>query len=182
MILLYYIIILVMLIAFIALLVYMFMTLLYVLPMAKGAVYVPSKPEAIQAMVKLTKVKKGLRVADLGSGDGRLVIALAKTGAQVDGYEVNPLLIWRARRNIAKAKLQQRATIIGQSYWNVDLSIYDVITVYGITYIMKDLSQKLRAELSPGSVVTSNYFKLPNWKPVTTLNGVHLYRQPDRMK
>jgi protein-L-isoaspartate O-methyltransferase len=179
MLLIYYIIILIMLIAFIGLLIFMFLTLLYILPMAKGAVYVPSKPEAIKAMIKLAKVKSGMKVADLGSGDGRVVAALAKTGASVDGYEINPLLVWRARRNIAQAKLQKRAKIIAHSYWDADLSIYDVIVVYGITYIMKDLSRKLRAELQPGAVVASNYFKLPNWKKTTTLNGVHLYRQTD---
>jgi len=153
-----------------------FLALLYLLPMARGAVYVPSKPVAIAAMIKLGKVGPGRKVAELGSGDGRVVIALAQTGAEVHGYEINPLLVWQARRAIRRVRLHHRAFIHQQSYWDADLGVYDVITVYGITYIMKALGEKLRAELPPGSRVVSNYFKFPHWKSQKNEAGVFLYR------
>lgn len=177
MLILYYAFILLLALLFVSLLIFMFLTMLYILPMARGAVYVPSKPEAIEAMIKLANIKKGVKVAELGSGDGRVAIAFAQVGAEVDGYEVNPLLVLRARRNVAKAGLQKQVKILTKSYWDADLSEYDVVSVYGITYIMKDLSKKLRTELRPGAVVVSNYFVLPNWRKAKTLKGVHLYRQ-----
>lgn len=163
-------------IGFVALLVAMFLTLLFIFPMARGAVYVPSKPGAIAAMIKLGRVKKGRKVAELGCGDGRVVVALAQTGAEVHGYEINPLLVWRAKRAVRRAGLQGRAFIHLKSYWEVDLGVYDVITVYGITYIMKALGHKLRQELRPGSRVVSNYFTFPRWKIQQSVAGVHLYK------
>jgi len=161
----------------IGLLFLLFSTLFYVLPMAKGAVYVPSKPEAIRSMIKLAKLKPGMKVADLGCGDGRVVIAFAVAGAEAHGYEVNPLLYLKARKAILKAGLQKSAFIHLKSYWDVDLSAYDVIAVYGITYIMKDLGQKLKRELIKGSRVVSNYFTFPNWTASRTVKGVHLYQK-----
>lgn len=135
----------------------------------------PSKPEAIAAMIKLGKVGPNVKVADLGCGDGRVVIALAQTGAEAHGYEINPLLVWRAQRNIRRAGLQGKAFIHFKSYWEVDLGDYQVITLYGITYIMKGLEDKFAAELFPGTRVTSNYFEFPHWKKTKSEAGVHLY-------
>src|SRR5687768_8712914 len=52
----------------------------FVLPGITGPVYVPSPPEVVQNMIKLTKVKKGEKTIDVGSGDGRIVIAMAEAG------------------------------------------------------------------------------------------------------
>jgi precorrin-6B methylase 2 len=172
---LYLVLLIILSFGFIALLFASFLTLLFIFPMAQGAVYVPSKPEAIAAMIKLGRVKKGKKVAELGCGDGRVVVALAQTGAEVHGYEINPLLVWRAKRAVARAGLQGKAFIHLQSYWDIDLGEYDVVTVYGITYIMKALEKKLKLDLKKGACVVSNYFTFPTWKKQETVAGVHLY-------
>jgi precorrin-6B methylase 2 len=158
-----------------ALLVFLICTLFYIFPMYRGAVYVPSKPEAISAMLSLAGLKPGMKVADLGCGDGRVLVAFAQKGIEAHGYEVNPLLVWRAKRAIHKAGVKKLAFVHLKSYWDVDLSDYDVVTVYGITYIMESLEDKLRSELGPGAKVLSNYFKFPNWKSNKTINGVYRY-------
>jgi precorrin-6B methylase 2 len=164
-------------ILFLGLMAFLVCTLFYIFPMYRGAVYVPSKPEAIDTMLKLAKLKPGMKVTDLGCGDGRVVLAFAEAGAIAHGYEVNPLLVWRAKRAINKAGLGNRAFVHLKSYWDVDLSAFDVVTVYGITYIMESLEEKLIDELRPGAKVLSNYFTFPNWKKSKTLEGIHLYRQ-----
>ncbi len=173
----YWLIAIILALAFLALLAFLICTLFYILPMVKGAVYVPSKPEAIAAMLTLAKLKPGMKTVDLGCGDGRVVIAFAQAGAEAHGYEVNPLLVLRARRAIRAAKLNGRAFIHFKSYWDADLSSFDVVTVYGITYIMKDLRRKFKYELPGRAKIISNYFKLPNWPIKRTLSGVHLYLQ-----
>ena len=70
--------------------------------LVQGAIYVPSRREAIEAMLYLAKVRRGERAADLGSGDGRVMAAFAGKGAFIDGFEVNPLLVWRSRNKIKK--------------------------------------------------------------------------------
>lgn len=149
--------------------------LLFIFPMSQGAVYVPSKDSAIETMLKLGKVKKGIKSVDLGSGDGRVVAAFAQAGAQADGYEINPWLVFKARRLLYQLGLGRQTSIKMQSYWNIDLGEYDVISVYGITYIMEGLEKKLRAELRPGTIVVSNYFQFPTWKARRVVNGVRQY-------
>lgn len=167
---------------FISLLIVSFLTLLFIFPMSQGAVYVPSQPAAIAAMIALGKVKKGCRVAELGCGDGRVVVALAQTGAEVHGYEINPLLVWKARSAIKKVGLSGRAYIHLKSYWQVDFGQFDVITIYGIPYIMANLQNKLQSELPGGARVVSNQYTFPTWKASKSSAGVYLYIQPGKTK
>src|SRR5262249_32601969 len=69
--------------------------------------YVPTTDEAVQAMLKLAGVKKSDVVYDLGCGDGRIVIAAAKTyGARGVGIDINPVRIQEARENAKKAGVE----------------------------------------------------------------------------
>ena len=126
-------------------------------------------------MIRLARIQAGDRAVDIGSGDGRLVIALARSGAEAHGLEINRLLVWWANRAIKKAGLASRARTLKKDLWKTDLSSYNVVTVFGISYIMDDLEKKLDRELKPGSRVISNRFRFPNWKPVESENGIHLY-------
>ena len=66
-----------------------------------------------------------------------------------------------------------------QDLWSVDLSKSDVVAVYGLHPIMDRLGVKLKEELPPGSIVVSNVFTIPGWKPSTIENNVHIYTVPD---
>gem|GEM_PF-273357 len=147
----------------------------FIFPQIKGAVYVPSSDERIKDMLELAKLKKNDVACDIGSGDGRVVIELAKHCKEAHGVELNPVLVQRSEKNIKAANLEKKAKIFWKSFWDTDLSEYDVITVYGINYIMKNLEKKLEQDLNPGARVISNYFVFPNWKPVKKKNDVYLY-------
>jgi precorrin-6B methylase 2 len=147
----------------------------FMLPMLRGPVFVPTTDEKMEIMFKLAALKKGEVLADLGSGDGKLVIEAARRGFTAHGYEINPWLVWQSRRQIRTLGLEQKAKIFYQSLWKADLSQYDVVMLYGTTYIMKSLEKKLKRELKKKARFVSNYFQLPNWKPVKKIGDVYLF-------
>lgn len=136
----------------------------YFAPAVHGAPFVQTKDTALQTMIELAKVKPTDTAADLGSGDGKIVITLAKKGIETHGYETNPILVFKSRRAIKKAQLEKKAFIHWKSFWKQDLSSYSLIMVYGIPYIMEDLEKKLKKELSFGARIISNTFIFPHWK------------------
>jgi protein-L-isoaspartate O-methyltransferase len=149
---------------------------LYTYQIFNGAPYVVTNQEDIQTMIKLADVQPNDRVVDLGAGDGEVVIAFAKAGAYVDGYEILPWLVWRSRKRIKMLNLQDKASMHWKSFWHVNLSPYDIVTVYGMPHVMPRLERKLKQELKPESRVISNYYLFPNFKPIKSLNNhIHLY-------
>lgn len=141
-----------------------------------GAVYVPTRVETVKRIINILDIKPGEKVADLGSGDGRLVIALAKAGAEAYGYEINPFLFLLSRKNIKKAGLKGKAFIHLKSFWNEDLSQFDAISVYGISYIMDKLEKKLKKELKNNSRVACNRFNFHNWRYFKKEEEIYLYK------
>ncbi|HEX8965902.1 MAG TPA: methyltransferase domain-containing protein [Patescibacteria group bacterium] len=129
----------------------------------------------VQTMIELSQVKPGEKVADLGSGDGRIVIAMAQKGAQAFGYELNSELIKKSENEINKLHLENNAHIIQKDFWHEDLSIYSIITVYPMPDIMLNLEQKLLKELNIGTRVLLNYYPFPTWKEVTKKDNIYLY-------
>ncbi len=151
--------------------------LVFLLPIIRGAPFVPSHYKIVEEMVSLANIKRGMKVADLGSGDGRIVIALAEAGAEVHGYEINPILVWWARRNIRRKKLSSKAFIHWGSFWRYNLASFDVITVFGINHIMKSLEKKLKRELKKNARVVSNVFTFPNWPHSQKIGRVYIYER-----
>jgi len=143
----------------------------------RGAFFAASKKDIVEKMILISDIKPGEKAVDLGSGDGRLVIALASAGAEAHGYEINPFLVWSSRKNIEKAGLVNRAFIHWKNFWTVDFSEFDIVTVFGIGYMMKKLEVKLKKELKPNSKVVSNYFVFPNWPYSKKEDNVLLYKK-----
>lgn len=137
--------------------------------------FVPSSPEHVVTMIELAKIKPNEKSADLGSGDGRIVLEFAKSGAQAHGYEIDKDLILKTESKIMEQKLDDRAFIHWKNYWEEDLSEYNIITIYGMTSIMTKLERKLFNELKPGSRIISNVFEFPTLKPMRVENNVYLY-------
>lgn len=138
--------------------------------------FVPSSDARLKVMLELAAVKKGERVVDLGSGDGKVVIALAKKGAIVDGFEIDGARFCLSRENIKIEKLPNPPIIYNESFWNANLADYNVIVLYGITSVMERLEAKLLKEAIPGTRVVSNFFKFPTLKPILSKEEVHLYK------
>jgi ribosomal protein L11 methylase PrmA len=149
----------------------------YFLGIFTGAHYVPTSDERMERMLRLTEVKKGEKFVDIGSGNGKLVIAAALLGAEAYGYELNPVMVLISLANIRRAGLAGKAFVYWKDFWHQDFSSFDVITVYGIPHIMGLLEKKLQRELKPGSRVASNAFPFPTWPLVEKEGGVFLYKK-----
>ncbi len=137
--------------------------------------FVPSTWEAAATMVALSEPKKGQRMVDLGSGDGRIIISFAREGVEANGYETNERLVEESRENILRENLGKFGFVHEKDYWEEDLSLYDIITIYGMSSMMERLEEKLDKELKPGAKVVSNIFTFPHWKSKEVINNVYLY-------
>jgi ribosomal protein L11 methylase PrmA len=128
----------------------------------------------VEAMVDLADIKLGDKGADLGSGDGRIVIAFAKQGVEMHGYDIDEELIKLSETNIKTANLKN-AFIHNKDFWQEDLSSYDIICCYPMPTIMGRLERKLKEELKPGSRVLLNYFPFKHWKEKRVKDNIFLY-------
>ena len=143
-----------------------------------GAPYVPTHPVRVRRMIAMAEIRPTDDVADLGSGDGRIVIAAAEAGArQVVGYEVDDTLVVQSRTAIAEKGLSSIARILKGSFWQADLRACDVIFCFQIPYAMGRIRRKLERELKNGSRVVSNGFKIPDWPIDREDDHVFLYRR-----
>ncbi len=148
---------------------------LIALSIRKGAPPVPTSRRALATMIQLAQPKEREKAVDLGSGDGRIILALAQLNIEAHGYENNPLLIWWTTYRIRRLKAQQYAFVHLKSFWNVPLADFNMVFVYGMPHIMKELEKKLQKELQVGSRVISNSFPFPTWKPVQRIENIYLY-------
>lgn len=132
-----------------------------------GAPYVPTNPKAASAMIRLANINKGTIVFDLGSGDGKLLQMAANRGAQVLGYEINPILVlW--------SNMRGRATR-WKNFWHADVSKADVIFLYLLPNRMEKLASKLKKECKPGAIIVSNSFIFPHWDILRKDVDNHVY-------
>ena len=127
--------------------------------------FVPSPQEVVDKMIDLAGVKQGDVVYDLGSGDGRIVIAAAKKGAKAVGFEIDGDLVKQSRENIRAAGVQDSAEIRQQDILTVDLSPASVVTMYLLPDVNLKLKPNLLSQLKPGSRVVSHSFDMGDWKP-----------------
>jgi SAM-dependent methyltransferase len=133
----------------------------------KDVVWVPSPEELVQKMLDMAKVTSKDIVMDLGSGDGRTVIAAARRGAHATGIEYNPDMVQLSRRNAQKAGVSDRARFENADLFKTDLSKASVITMFLLT----DINLRLRPtllRLKPGTRVVSNTFRMGDWDPDET--------------
>jgi SAM-dependent methyltransferase len=149
---------------------------LFFFPLGRGAVYVPSAPGKAVRIARMAGASPGQRAADLGSGDGRILIALARRGAEAHGYEVNPLLVLVSRAAIRRAGLGGRAFVHWKSFWRADLSGFDAVTLFQGSFIMRRLERKIRRELRPGARVISDFWAFPTLAPESRSGTLYRYR------
>jgi len=119
----------------------------------------------VQAALTLAKVGRGDRLIDLGSGDGRIVIAAARRGAEALGIELDPSLVMKARGAAKEAGVEKRASFLEGDLFAQDLSSATVVTLYLFPDANLALRPKLLRELAPGTRIVSNSFDLGAWAP-----------------
>lgn len=129
------------------------------------SVYTP--PGIVDEIMQLARVGPGDYVVDLGSGDGRLVIAaVAKYKARGGfGVDISPMMVTLSNENAAKAGVGDRVRFYERDLFAADISEATVVTVYLLPSIMGKVEKKLLAELKPGARVVVHDFPFPSWPP-----------------
>ena len=133
--------------------------------------YVQTPTDVVTEMLKLANVKADDVVYDLGSGDGRIVIAAARDfGARGVGIEIDPGLIAYSKELARKAGVADRVTFRSDDLFDVNLSDATVVTLY-LSYDMNlRLRPKLLRELRPGARIVSHDFDMgADWLPNQTI-------------
>jgi SAM-dependent methyltransferase len=140
--------------------------------LGKDVGWVPTSQALLDQMLDMASVTSRDYVIDLGSGDGRTVIAAAKRGARALGIEYDPSLVEWATRKAAAEGVGARARFVKADLFESDLSQATVITMY----LLPEINLKLRPrllELAPGTRIVSNTFTMEEWDPdqTTTVHG-----------
>lgn len=151
--------------------------------------YVPTPEPVVQSMLELAQVGPGDFVLDLGSGDGRIVIAAARDfGARGLGVDLNPVRIREARANARQAKVEDRVRFAQGDLFEMDLSRATVLTMYLLPEVNLRLRPKILEQLAPGSRVVSHDFDMGEWAPDREIkvpgegSNVYLWVVPARVE
>lgn len=132
----------------------------------KLAPYVVAPSRVVDMMLDMARVKPGETLYDLGSGDGRILIAAANRQLNAIGIEINPKLVAEATQEIARAGVESKARVIQGDVMQTDFSAANVVTIYMDTTSNAKLRPQLEKYLRPGSRVVSYDYEIPGWKPV----------------
>ena len=129
----------------------------------KDVMWIPTAQALAEKMLNLAQVTSQDYVIDLGSGDGRIVIAAAKRGARALGIEYNPDLVALSKRNAAREGVGDKARFIEADIFKSDFTQATVITMF----LLPELNLQLRPailDLKPGTRIVSNYFDMGEWR------------------
>jgi len=142
-----------------------------------SAPYKPSKPEEVLSMLEVSNLKRTDKIVDLGSGDGRLVLAASRVCEKAVGIEINPFLNVFARV-IEILSANGDVEFKNKSYWQENLGEYDVVFMYLLPSDIAKLKIKLEKELEKGARVVTHSFRVKGWEPtdMIELKGHKFYR------
>jgi SAM-dependent methyltransferase len=132
--------------------------------LGKDVIWLPTENALAEKMLNLAQVTPQDYVIDLGSGDGRIVIAAAKRGARALGIEYNPDLVALSKRNATREGVGDKARFIEADIFKSDFTQATVITMF----LLPELNLQLRPTilaLKPGTRIVSNSFDMGEWKP-----------------
>ncbi len=132
-----------------------------------GAPYVPMEKAVVNRILQMVKVGETDILYDLGSGDGRVVIAAAKAGVkQAIGIEIDPIKVFLSRLHLKLLGLNN-ARIIKGDFFAQNLKSTTIVISYLLPQALEKLEPKLQKELKPGTKIISVGFPYPHWQPKT---------------
>ena len=128
----------------------------------KDVVWVPTPPALVEKMLDVARVTPQDYVIDLGSGDGRNVIAAAKRGARALGVEYNPDLVALSKRIAAQEGVAEKATFVQGDMYEADISQATVLALFLLTENLNKLAPKF-LDLKAGTRIVVNGFRINGW-------------------
>jgi len=150
-----------------------------ILPIFFGAPWHPLRPSTLRRILEFAEIQPGETIVDLGSGDGRVLIAAAKDfGARGEGVEIDPIKVWFSRWLAKRAGVQDRVHIVRGNLFDFDFSQADVLFLY-LTHQALDRLTKDRVDrLKPSARIVSFRFCLRGLQPdkIDPKKTLFLYR------
>ena len=129
------------------------------------APYVPTPPEVVAKMLDMTKPKKDDVIYDIGCGDGRIVVYVAKKyGARGVGIDIDPVRIAESKANAKEAGVEKLVKFRQEDATKTDIRAATIVTLYLLPESNKLLRPKFERELKPGTVVVSHNYIVPGWE------------------
>jgi precorrin-6B methylase 2 len=129
----------------------------------KDVVWVPTPQALVEKMLELAKATPKDFLMDLGSGDGRTVIAAAKRGLRAQGVEYNPDMVALSKKNAQAAGVANLATFVEADLFQTDFSKADIVTMF----LLPSINMRLRPtilDMKPGTRIVSNTFTMEDWE------------------
>ncbi len=147
-------------------------------------IFVPTREAVIEKMLDVAKVGPDDIVYDLGCGDGRIVVAAAKRGAQAVGIDIDPQRIREANENAAHHGVTGKVQFRQEDLFEADIREATVVTLYLLPSLNVKLRPRLMEQLRPGTRIVSHDFDMGDWRPEETVavdgKTVYLWTIPAR--
>ena len=140
-----------------------------------GAPFVPSTNTVAKKMIELAHIKKGERIIDLGSGDGRLLFFAAQKGAHARGIEINPFLAIVANIKAFFSPYRTHVHTDTNNFWKTDIHDANILFIYLLPWRMEILEKKLLHECHSGTRIVSNSFIFPHIPCTQKDETLHVY-------
>jgi SAM-dependent methyltransferase len=148
----------------------------FLFPMFWGAGYSPTRKKQLVAAASLLQLKEGDTVYDLGSGFGKAVIFFAEQcHVSAKGVEIDPLRCFLTKWNARRHGVSDKVTIFRGNLLDTDLRQSSKVFFFLTPLLMRRLQEKVAREMPEGGRVVSVEHRFPDWKPVKSIENVHLY-------
>lgn len=139
--------------------------------------WVPTSGELIDNIAKIATLKSNDVLYDLGCGDGRVIIELArKYGARCVGVEIRKDLVDEALKSIETHGLKDRVRVVYGDMFKVPIGEATVVYMYLLTSVNEKLKPKLEVELKPYTRIVTLDFKIPGWRHVSSLSSGRVWQ------
>ena len=134
--------------------------------LGEGVPYIQTPQVVVDKILDLAEVGLDDFLIDLGSGDGRIVIAAAKNrGARGFGVELDTSLVDLSNEAARKAGVADRARFFARDLFDTDISQASVLTMYLLPEVNLELRPRILAQLKPGTRVVSHDWDMGEWRP-----------------
>ncbi|KAH8306379.1 hypothetical protein KR018_009630 [Drosophila ironensis] len=138
--------------------------------------YVPATTEQIQNVLSFLPKDKAGKLLDIGSGDGRIVVAAAQhnKALKTDGVELNRWLVYYSRLAALRSGVSKQTSFFKRDLWKFNIKDYNYVVIFGVEQMMQDLEHKLIAECPHNAQIIACRFPLPNLQPAKVIeDGVN---------
>jgi predicted RNA methylase len=140
------------------------------------SIFIPLPMSTVKKILTNAKIKENDVLYDLGSGDGRIIVTVAKNyGIKAVGFEKNRILAWITKIKIKRSKLNDKVKIVNGNFFKQNLSNANIIVLYLTQKLNDKIQPKLERELKKGTRVISASHIFKGWKEYKKVKTGHFY-------